>query len=185
LNFHTFFGYKDVLVHVEVLEYVEQYNHDLHFNHLRIVRDLASGLNTLHEAGFVHQDLVGQSGVNVIITPDWKVKIIDFGATVKANTTKIGKRFGPYEMDIIGLANATRILFDLETLPEDVAEVVGVLMLGAKQKDALLRLSQATRVGMRRGSMPYSLKGGKNNKKLLAAFPVAVALLATALSLCE
>ncbi|KAA1191793.1 bifunctional protein-serine/threonine kinase/phosphatase [Pseudohalioglobus sediminis] len=60
----------------------------------RIILDIAAGLSAMHEQQIVHQDL--KPG-NVMILPDGKIKIVDFGAVYAPGLQEI---FNPFEREI-------------------------------------------------------------------------------------
>ena len=50
---------------------------------IRIIRELLSGLMSMHDAGYVHRDI---DPSNIMVTMDGHVKLIDFGIAKKVNT---------------------------------------------------------------------------------------------------
>ena len=65
---------------------------------LEVSRQIAEGLEAAHESGIIHRDL---KPANVKITPEGKVKVLDFGLA-KALEAELSERLDPKSQTGIG-----------------------------------------------------------------------------------
>lgn len=55
---------------------------------LNYCKQISEGMIYLHSQGILHLDLKPE---NIMLGPDYSIRIIDFGESIKGNWTKIGK----------------------------------------------------------------------------------------------
>ena len=61
----------------------KDYQQDVNHFALVIIKNILSGLMTMHDAGFIHRDI---DPTNIMITTDGHIKLIDFGIAKKMNS---------------------------------------------------------------------------------------------------
>lgn len=61
----------------------KDYQHDVNHFAVEIIKNILSGLMTMHDAGYIHRDI---DPTNIMITTDGHIKLIDFGIAKKMNS---------------------------------------------------------------------------------------------------
>lgn len=61
----------------------KDYQQDVNHFAVEIIRNILSGLMTMHDAGYIHRDI---DPTNIMITTDGHIKLIDFGIAKKMNS---------------------------------------------------------------------------------------------------
>lgn len=61
----------------------KDYQQDVNHFAVEIIKNILSGLMTMHDAGYIHRDI---DPTNIMITTDGHIKLIDFGIAKKMNT---------------------------------------------------------------------------------------------------
>lgn len=61
----------------------KDYQQDANHFAVEIIKNILSGLMTMHDAGYIHRDI---DPTNIMITTDGKIKLIDFGIAKKMNS---------------------------------------------------------------------------------------------------